>query len=354
MRALIVKTSSLGDVIHTLPAVTDAARAVGGITFDWVVEQSFADIPSWHPAVARVVPVAMRRWRREPLSRRTCADLRAYRAAVRVPGYDRVIDAQGLVKSAVLARIAPGIRCGMDRASAREPLASLAYERRFRIGREEHAIERSRRLFAHVLDYPYSSTEPDYGILRATWRRDTASPFLVFLHGTTWSSKLWPEVYWKQLAELAQGAGLAVSLLAGNEADRSRAERIAEGLSAVTVLPPQGLEQIAALLASAVGAVGVDTGLSHLAAALDVPGVTIYGSTNPNLTGTRGRYQTHAIGQFVCAPCMRRECHYTAPSTVRPACYESVPPQRIWDLLTDAVERAQRNQRGNQVQPHES
>ena len=102
MRVLLVKTSSLGDVIHTLPALTDAQRAIPGIQFDWVVEEGFAEIPAWHPAVAQVIPVAIRRWRKHPLQTLRSGEWRRFKARLRETHYDLVIDAQGLLKSAWL------------------------------------------------------------------------------------------------------------------------------------------------------------------------------------------------------------------------------------------------------------
>ena len=144
MRVLLVKTSSLGDLIHSFPAITDAARALPGIRFDWLVEESFAEVPQWHPAVARVVPVAVRRWRRGWHRAWKSGELRAFRRDLRQQEYDLVLDAQGLLKSALPALLARGPRAGLDRSSAREGLAALFYQRRLPVARGQHAIERVR------------------------------------------------------------------------------------------------------------------------------------------------------------------------------------------------------------------
>ena len=130
MRVLLIKTSSLGDVIHALPALTDAARAIPGIKFDWVVEEGFAEIPTWHPAVGKVIPVAIRRWRKNLWQTIKSGEWRRFKQSVRSTKYDLVIDAQGLFKSALPAMLAHGPRAGLDRASAREPLSALLYQRR--------------------------------------------------------------------------------------------------------------------------------------------------------------------------------------------------------------------------------
>ena len=185
MRVLIVKTSSMGDVLHTLPALTDAAQAIPGIRFDWVVEEGFAQIPSWHETVERVIPVAIRRWRKAWFSAPIKAERKAFREAVKAVNYDAIIDAQGLVKSAALVtRLAHGIKHGMDWQSAREPLASLFYNRRHHIAVQQHAVERTRELFAKSLGYARPETQGDYAIARHFIRPDSpvAEPYLVFLH----------------------------------------------------------------------------------------------------------------------------------------------------------------------------
>ena len=175
MRVLIVKTSSMGDVLHTLPALTDAMRAIPGIRFDWVVEEGFAQIPSWHEAVDRVIPVAIRRWRKAWFSAPIKAERKAFRDAVQSVKYDAIIDAQGLVKSAALViRLAHGIKHGMDWQTAREPLASLFYNRRHHIAKQQHAVERTRELFAKSLGYAKPESQGDYAIAQHFLKESTA------------------------------------------------------------------------------------------------------------------------------------------------------------------------------------
>jgi heptosyltransferase-1 len=330
----VVKTSSLGDVIHTLPAITDADRGTPGIRFDWVVEESLQEVPAWHPAVDRVIPVAIRRWRRQPWRALAAGEWAAFRRALRERGYDRIIDAQGLIKSAVISRIARGRRAGLDRASAREPLASRFYQDRNHIARDQHAITRVRELFARVLGYPLPEGPPDYGLERRRFLRG-ANPgaYLVFLHGTTWPAKRSPLAFWQELARLAAGQGLGVRLPQGDEEEGARAGVISQASEHVTVLPRLGLTDLAQELAGARAVVGVDTGLAHLAAALSVPSVTLYGPTRPGLTGTRGPQQHQLSVDFSCAPCLSRHCRYAGEAEVYPACYQTLPPERVWATL---------------------
>ena len=294
MRVLLIKTSSLGDVIHSLPALTDAAQAIPGIQFDWVVEEGFAEIPAWHPAVVEVIPVAIRRWRKQLLQTWRSGEWRRCKARLRAGRYDLVIDAQGLLKSAWLTRYSQTAVAGLDSDSAREPIASRFYDRRYAVPREQHAVERVRQLFAQALGYVLPNTVGDYGLDRSAMAgAASAEPYVLFLHGTTWASKHWPEADWRALAEHLNARGMAVRLPWGNPAEQDRAERIAAGLEYVSVLPPLNLRGVAAVIAGARACVAVDTGLGHLAAALDVPCISLYGPTLPGKVGAYGRGQIH-------------------------------------------------------------
>ena len=300
MRVLIVKTSSMGDVLHTLPALTDAMRAIPGIRFDWVVEEGFAQIPSWHEAVDRVIPVAIRRWRKAWFSAPIKAERKAFKAAVQAVTYDAIIDAQGLVKSAALVtRLAHGVKHGMDWSTAREPLASLFYNRKHHIAKTQHAVERTRELFAKSLGYLKPETQGDYAIAQhfLSVHSPSEAPYCVFLHATTRDDKHWPEENWRELIGLMLSTGLRVKLPWGTEHERQRAERLASGYEHVEVLTKLTLAQVAAELAGAQCVVSVDTGLSHLTAALDRPNVTLYGPTDPGLIGGYGKNQMECRAQ---------------------------------------------------------
>lgn len=343
MRVLLIKTSSLGDVIHTLPALTDAARALPGIQFDWVVEEGFAEIPTWHPAVAEVIPVAIRRWRKNLWQTLKNGEWRRFKQRLSETDYDLVIDAQGLLKSALLTRYVNAPVVGLDRQSAREPLASRFYDRPYPVARGQHAVERLRQLFAQALGYQVPDGLGDYGLDRARLLdAPDGEPFVLFLHGTTWTTKHWPELYWRQLAELMGARGLQVRLPWGNPAELARAERIADGLDNAVVLPKLNLAGVAKVLAGAQACVAVDTGLGHLAAALDVPTLSLFGPTNPGLTGAYGKSQVHIASDFPCAPCLQKKCTYrpTAEDQRRfdlkrewPLCFTRLNPERVASQL---------------------
>lgn len=340
MRVLIVKVSSLGDIIHTLPAVTDAWRADRRLRFDWVVEENFVEVPSWHPAVERVIPVALRRWRGQMAAALRSGEFAAFRRNLKQQHYDLVIDAQGLIKSGIISRLARGLTVGLSDSTAREPLATLFYNKVYSVPKDQHAVQRVRELFSRALNYVIATSEPsqiDYGLdLRRLDMQPKAAPsgVLLFLHGTTWPTKHWPLPYWKELARLATRAGYSVRLPWGSPAEQQRAREIARDLPGVSVLERQTLTGMARQIAHADGVVAVDTGLGHLAAALATPTVSLYGATNPGLSGTFGRAQQHLASALECAPCMSKQCRYNGPALgVEPACYSSQPPAAVLTAL---------------------
>lgn len=295
MKILIVKTSSLGDIIHTLPALTDAARHIPDIHFDWLVEENFAEIPQWHPNVVRVIPVAWRRWRKNLSNAWRQKQLQLFYKDIRQQKYDRIIDAQGLMKSALMARMARGLHCGLDYHSARETWAALFYQRRFSVVFQQHAVTRMRQLFARVLGYPCPEDKPDYAIRQhfGSEGDDLAAKNIMFIHGTTWVGKEWPESYWIALANRCVAAGWTIQIPWGNAAEKARAERIAINNTSAVVLSKLSLSELAKILLQAKTAVAVDTGMGHLAAALSVPTLSLYGPTDPAQIGACGDFQVH-------------------------------------------------------------
>jgi heptosyltransferase-1 len=287
-RILLVKTSSLGDVVHNLPVASDIRAALPAAEIDWVVEEALAGIPRLHTAVARVLPVATRRWRTGLLGAATRAEIRAFLSELRRCPYDAVIDTQGLLKSAWIAWAAHGPSHGLDFASAREPL-SLFYDRTYSVPWTKHAVERNRDLASNALGY-VASASVDYGL-----RRPAATPawlppgnYVVLAHGTSAPAKLWPVASWIEFgARLAQ-RGLPSVLPWGTVAERARAEEIARGVTGAAVAPGLSIADAAAVLGGARAVIGVDTGLVHLAGALAVPTLGLYCATDPAATGLYG------------------------------------------------------------------
>ncbi|MHB0926535.1 MAG: lipopolysaccharide heptosyltransferase I [Gallionellaceae bacterium] len=284
---LLVKTSSLGDVLHNLPVASDIVRHYPGAQIDWVVEESFAALPGLHPAVRNVIPVAVRRWRGKLLSAAAWREIAAFRSTLAAQHYDIAIDTQGLLKSALLMRGAQGLRCGFDRHSAREPLAASLYQRAFPVAAQQHAVERNRQLAAQALGYTLEG-QADYGIrppaiARPAWLRE--EPYAVLLHATSRTDKLWGEANWIALGHHLHEQNIRCILPWGSAAEQARSLRLAEAIPGAIVPPRLNLNEAAALLGGAQAVVGVDTGLAHLAAALGVSTVGIYTATDPALTG---------------------------------------------------------------------
>ncbi|TRZ92574.1 MAG: lipopolysaccharide heptosyltransferase I [Rhodocyclaceae bacterium] len=294
MRILLIKTSSLGDVVHNLPVVTDLRLGYPEAKIDWIVEEGFADIPRLHPGLRRVIPVALRRWRKSLPSPATWSEIRSFYATLREESYDLAIDTQGLLKSALIARMAHGKRCGYAAASAREPLAARFYDARFDVPKDLHAVRRNRRLAALAAGYTVS-VEPDYGLAvppAPTSERRQA----VLLTATSRDDKLWPEQRWIALGCHLREQGLTSLLPGGSASERQRAERIAQAIPDAIALPPLSLRDLAAQLAAARIVVGVDTGLLHLAAALGRPTVALFCASDPALTGILATTPTINLG----------------------------------------------------------
>jgi heptosyltransferase I len=286
-RLLIVKTTSLGDVIHNLPVINDIRTAMSDITIDWVVEESFADIPRLHPGVDTVLTVAMRRWRQHLFSAKTWREISALNRQIQSQAYDYVLDTQGLLKSALIARRANAPKHGYHSQSAREPLASYFYDFRHIVAKDQHAVARIRQLAAQALGYVLPNSPPDYGIEGNVQKLDMQLParYVVGLHGTSRDSKLWPVEHWVELGHYLSQQGLSLVLPWGSQAEHERAIHISSRSPQAVVLPKSGLQTIAGVIAGAQAAIGVDTGLMHLAVALKKASIAIYTDTDPELTG---------------------------------------------------------------------
>lgn len=296
MRILLVKTSSLGDVIHNLPVVSDVRKAFPDAQIDWLVEESFAEIPLLHPGVRTVIPVALRRWRKSLFKADTWHEMREFYAALRRESYDVVIDTQGLLKSALLTRLARGRRAGYATASAREPVAAWFYETTVRVAKDQHAVQCNRQLVAGALGYALSDASPaDYGLAASTIAKMPMAPMMpasavahdtvLLLTATSRADKLWPEALWQALGCAFAAHGLICLLPSGNRVESERATRLAQAIPGAVALPLLSLRELAGYCAAARLVVGVDTGLVHLAAAMGRPTLALFCASNPALTG---------------------------------------------------------------------
>ena len=340
MKALLVKMSSLGDVVHTLPAVADSASH--GVRFDWVVEENLAPLVARVDGVENVLPAALRRWRRAP--RAGLAEAAVFVQRLRQRQYDLLVDAQGLLKSAgISCLVRARERVGLDFDSIRERPAAVAYHRRVPIPRAAHAIRRTRQLFAAAFGYPVPDCPPRFAVdasaARSAPLRD--KPRVLLAHGSTWATKDWPEPHWVALATRLVAAGMTpVVPWLGDE--RAVAMRLQQAVPGLQVCPPMDLGDIIDLVAGVAGVVGVDSGVAHLSAAMGRPTVMLFGPTSTALTGCEGRYVCNLSVGLGCAPCQSRRCHHPDTSHGKgAACLTALSPDIVWSALRRLMARQQ-------------
>ncbi len=290
---LFIKTSSLGDVVHQMPAMTDARSHFPDAKLTWIVEDAFAPLARLHPAVNEVIPVATRRWRSALFNPSTWKEMSAFKARLRAVDAAKVVDTQGLLRSALIARIASGERHGYDAASIREPLASRFYDVTHTVSRELHAVTRNRTLTGLSLGYQ-PSARIDYGLFKP--QTQTAAAYAVLLHGTSRPTKEWRESEWIGIGQWLRRQNIGVVLPWGSERERLRCQRLSQAIPQSRVLERQSLDKTAQVIANAALVVGVDTGLLHLAAAYEVPLIAVFLATDPGLTGPVGNGPIVVLG----------------------------------------------------------
>ncbi len=311
--------------------------ALPGIVFDWVIDTHFQEIATWHPAVGQIYPTDHRNWQKELFRVSTVHQVSDLVHMIRKRSYDLVLDGQGNFKTALLSLCMKGTRAGFDRHSVREWVAHLAYQNRYAVTKKAHAIERLRSLFAQSLRYPIPSSAPDFHI-----RRECFVPpfvtlprnYLVFIHSASWKTKLWPESYWIELIKRVIADGWHVLLPWGSLEEEKRAHRLAIAPQ-VQVLPKLTLSQVGYVLAEAKACVSVDTGLSHLAAALGVFSVALYGPTHVGRVGTVGLLQSHLVSSVSCAPCQKKICPL---SSIDPPCLGKITPDVVYGKMQNQLE----------------
>ena len=344
MKVLIVKLSSMGDLVQALPALTDARNAIPGIEFDWAVDEAFAEIPSWHPAVNDTLKTAHRRWKKNLGQVIKAGELGQFKRELQSTTYDKVIDAQGNIKSALVTGLARGSKYGYNKATAHEFGAHWAYDHHFHLPRQQLAIDRLRKLFSQSLGYPLPTTEPDFGLDGIDWPAPSIElptrPFLVLVHNASWTNKCWPEHHWQQLIEMTGAQGFDVLLPWGSRNEHERAQRLAADFDHATVLPRLPLTQLASIFTRSAGAICVDTGLAHMAAALDVPTVTLYGPTDPALIGATGPHATQLMAQgFACIPCYKRFCQVDEYKGPDAKCLDGFAAEQVWEAFEKVREQ---------------
>ncbi|MCG8671605.1 MAG: lipopolysaccharide heptosyltransferase I [Pseudomonadales bacterium] len=356
MRVLIIKTSSIGDLVNTLPAMTDATQMIPGIRFDWLVDESLQEIPQWHYATERVIPVAT-----HDLSKNLWGNLIKgkwwrMKHQIRTNDYFAILDSDGLWMNGWLSRYANGPTFGLDKESARDQLATRYYDHTVAVAKGQHAVERVRQFFAKALGYDFPRAVANSGIkldsepsAQSIALTNGNDPCLMFFCGASWETKLWPVAYWQTAAKLAGRKGYRVLIPWRYENERAIADEIAKVGKHVEVFQRSSLTELAHTLNKCHGVVAVDTGLTHLAAALSIPCVSLYGPTDPGLSGAFGQNQVHLFANYSCSPCLKDKCTYSGPKVknqlnygqgeyVEPPCFSSLMPGYVFDVLQQQIE----------------
>ncbi len=329
----------MGDVLHLFPAVSDLRRHFPDAEIHWLVEPAFAELAGWHSAIGKVITVPLRAhkkiWWKIP------GLLSKLRLQLRAENYDIVLDAQGLLKSALLARLAGQAVFGFAAGSARESLAARLYQKTAKIPEGTHVVEKNRQLMATIFGTDISHPA-DYGLdefrrkrllaqLSGMLKNFTGQPYVVLLHGTTWNSKYWPEASWIELIHLLAQQGWHCLLPWGNEVEHQRAHRLQlAGGGHAQVLPKMSLTELTDILLHARAFVSVETGIGHLAAVLDVPGIMLHGPTSPSYSGILGKACRHITSGIYCSPCFKRDCPRLQSAQEIPPCQQEIRPLQVY------------------------
>lgn len=284
LRILLVKTSSMGDVIHNMAVASDIHAHFPDALIDWVVETSFVEIVKLNPNINSIITVAMRRWKRAIFSGLTWREISAFKRQINAQKYDAILDTQALLKSAIISRLANGTTHGPNFKTAREPLAGFLYHRGYDISPKIHALTRYRMVAAQALGYILPSTPPVYNLQVDDIHlpnnfQNIPQNYVLALHSTARDAKLWPIEHWIGLGRYLASKGLSILLPWGNEAELARSHLIATSLNNAVVLPKMNLTQLAVLIKKAQAAIGVDTGLMHMAIAFKIPTLAIFCDT---------------------------------------------------------------------------
>ena len=298
MKVLILKLTSMGDLMHALPALTEAEQNIKNISFDWVVDKAFSSVPGWHPAVDKIIKTDHRNWKKQLFSSEPREALNLVKKEINATDYDYVVDMQNNLKSAFLSFLSDHRVTGMDASSSREYPAHWAYSNKVNINKSLHAIDRQKELLASSLGYSPSS-DINYGISKVKFLEPAmALParYVVLVQNASWPTKQWPVASWKDLVKHLDGHGVNVLLPSGNKEELLRAKDIASVSEKATALEILPLNEVAYIIDNADYCICSDTGLAHLSAVVNTPSLTLYGPTDINLIGTKGNNQRHIVG----------------------------------------------------------
>ena len=342
MRILIIKLSSMGDVLHALPVLSDIKNHLGNDTqIDWVCEPAYAHLLQDHPFIHKVYSLPLRRYK-SFLKGIYSIEAKQLKQFLKKNPYDIIIDLQGLLKSAWVSRWAKGKRFGYDSKSIREPLASWFYHHTFSVSKDQHAISRMRALAAKTLGYQVPTDEPDYHLNTHHEKKIThlkQMPKLILFPFTTWESKHWPGEHWESFMKLAQHS-FEIVIAWGSEDEYQKALSLCTATINSEPIPKLSIEGMKDFLKNCDAFVGVDTGFSHLATAMDIPGIILVGPTDKHQSGPLGSQQIALDVNLPCRPCHKRICPLPiVPNALRPSCLAKIAPERVLTKLLPLIAR---------------
>lgn len=371
MRILIIKLSSIGDLIHTFPAIIDAKLYVKDLIIDWMVDEDFFEIIDIYKnfndfqAIEKIITIPLRKIKRNVYKEIFKFNVRNFLDNLRSIKYDLIIDPQGLLKSAILTMLCKSHQTvGFNFNSCREKLASFIYNNTIEVNKNLHAIFRTKKLFADSLNYPYQEnvTNINYGLdpksftqlIKSMPEKLYSFPYIVLLYGTSWESKHWHTDYWSNLCKLIIEDNKTIVMLVKEPAQQQFAEQIAiflikninnytnnsnENKNRLIILSQLNFFQITVILANAVAIVAVDTGFAHLAASMKIPVVAMYGPTSKNTSGILGNTNVNLQSNYHCSPCYSRICleYYRGKSKIKQPCFLEITPQVIFNKLKKLI-----------------
>jgi heptosyltransferase-1 len=342
-KVLIVKISSMGDLIQCLPAITDAKLQNPNISFDWLIDKNFAEVASWHPAIKQVIVSNHRAWKKDLKKFFINSEFRSFIKKLRATKYDLVIDAQSNLKSSIFTILSRGKKFGLDAQSVHEYGAHFAYHKRIKISKYQHHITRVRKIFAQALDYKLPKAKANYGIQNYDFPAPNIKlpeKFFFFAPNASRTNKLWPSYRWQQLIKLLNSNYPDYKILIPwqSEKELSNITEMIATTKNTLLLPPCSISEKAYVIQRATTVISTDTGLAHLAAALDRPNVTLYGPTLPKLCATIGRNQIHITANSpLCAPCLRKRCSLQDRKDDNAACMDSITSGQIYAEICKLV-----------------
>lgn len=347
-KILLVKITSMGDLIQMLPALTDAHMAYPGIQIDWLCEDTFSDIPALHPVIRKIITLPYRRWKKNIRKAFTSGDIFQFLKTLRAEQYDMVIDAQSNIKSALFSLLAKGKLYGLDKTSVREYGAHFFYRNTITIDRNQNHTHRMRQMLAEILKYPLPQTPANYGIGDENLEKvdiELPQKFIFFTVIASMQYKLWPEKHWSEVINFVLDNGYEIVMPWWSEKEKERVTRLKNNHAGVHLLPPLNLRQKAFVLSKSCGAISLDTGLSHMAAALNKPNICLYGPNASQFCGTIGVMQQHMTAQSPdCVPCNKSRCQFIEQQRLEYApCMVNIEPLQLIDAVDKMFQYIQQN-----------